>query len=163
MGRVAANWLVAVSVMIGFCASGWVETVDAGKTEYLSSCAGCHGLDGKETGPLAPTLKIKPPDLTVIAKKNNGVFPLRAVYEAIDGRNMIGSHGSREMPIWGCRSTPSPISPTAPKPKVYKPNSPKVFKPDPYESHLDLACDTEDIIGNRIMSVVDYLRRIQEK
>jgi hypothetical protein len=76
MGRVTANWLVAVSVMIGFCASGWAESVDAGKTEYLSSCADCHGPDGKGTGPLASKLKTKPADLTIIAKKNNGVFPL---------------------------------------------------------------------------------------
>jgi hypothetical protein len=163
MGRVTANWLVAVSVMIGFCASGWAESVDAGKTEYLSSCADCHGPDGKGTGPLASKLKTKPADLTIIAKKNNGVFPLAEVYESIDGRNVTKSHTADDMPIWGCRHIPSPISPTAPKPKVFKPNSPKIFKPDSYESHLDLACDSEDIIGNRILSVVDYLRRIQEK
>jgi hypothetical protein len=29
----------------------------------------------------------KPTDLTTFAKKNNGVFPLSAVYEAVDGRN----------------------------------------------------------------------------
>jgi hypothetical protein len=57
----------------------------------------------------------------------------------------------------GCRHTPSPISPTKTvKRKVYK-------QPDRYESHLDLSCDPEDIIGNRILSVVEYLRRIQEK
>ena len=36
-------------------------------------------------------------------------------------------------------------------------------QPDRYESHLDLSCDPEDVIGNRILSVVGYLRRIQEK
>ena len=109
-------------------------------------------------GPLsANKLKTKPADLTALAKKNNGVFPVSAVYEAIDGRNAIESHGAREMPIWGCRHTPSPVSPTkTSKRKVYR-------APDPFESHLDLSCDSEDIIGNRILSVIEYLRRIQEK
>ena len=107
--------------------------------------------------PLSSKLKTKPADLTTFAKKNNGVFPVGAVYEAIDGRNTTESHGAREMPIWGCRHTPSPISPTKTvKPKVYK-------QRDRYESHLDLSCDPEDVIANRILSVIQYLRRIQEK
>jgi hypothetical protein len=32
-----------------------------------------------------------------------------------------------------------------------------------YESHLDLSCDPEDVIANRILSVIEYLRGIQEK
>jgi hypothetical protein len=163
MGRVAVIWLVAVSVMIGFSAYGWAETVDVGRTEYLSHCADCHGSDGKGTGPRASKLKTKPADLTTIAKKNNGAFPLAEVYASVDGRNEIESHNTDDMPIWGCRHNPPPIPTTPPKPKVLRPNSPKVFKPDPYESHLDLACDPEDIIRNRILSVVVYLRRIQEK
>jgi len=34
---------------------------------------------------------------------------------------------------------------------------------DPYESLLDLPCGPEDVIANRILSVLVYLRRIQEK
>jgi hypothetical protein len=157
MQKAAAKWLMVATVTIGLTASGWAEEVDAGKAEYLSSCAPCHGTDGKGKGPLSSKLKTKPADLTTFAKKNNGVFPVSAVYEAVDGRDASGSHGSREMPIWGCRHTASPISPTQTvKRKVYK-------QPDRYESHLDLSCDPEDVIGNRILSVVDYLRRIQEK
>ena len=163
MGR-AANWLIAISVMVGFCAFGWAQNLDAGKTEYLSNCADCHGPDGKGTGPLASKLKTKPADLSTMAKKHNGVFPLAEVYEFIDGRNLAGSsHNPNDMPIWGCRHTQSPISPISPKPKLLRPDSPKVFKKrDAYESHLDLACDPEDVIGNRILTIVDYLRRIQE-
>jgi hypothetical protein len=43
-----------------------------------------------------------------------------------------------------------------PKAKIYR-------TPDPYQSHLDLSCDPEDVIANRILSVLEYLRRIQEK
>ena len=111
---------MVAGVTIGLTASGWAEEVDAGKAEYLSSCAPCHGADGKGKGPLSAKLKTKPADLTALAK-NNGVFPVSAVYEAIDGRNAIESHGAREMPIWGCRHTPSPVSPTkTSKRKVYR-------------------------------------------
>jgi Cytochrome C oxidase, cbb3-type, subunit III len=157
MQKAAAKWLTVASVIIGLNASGLTEDLDAGKAEYLSSCATCHGADGKGNGPLSSKLKTKPADLTTFAKKNNGVFPVSAVYEAIDGRNAIESHDAREMPIWACRHTPSPVSPTkTPKRKVYR-------APDPYGSHLDLSCDPEDVIGNRILSVIEYLRRIQEK
>jgi hypothetical protein len=119
--------------------------------------APCHGTDGNGDGPLSSKLRAKPADLTIFAKKNNGVFPVSAVYEAIDGRHVIESHSTREMPIWGCRHTPSPISPAKTrKPRIYR-------TPDPYESHLDLSCDPEDVIANRILSVMQYLRRIQEK
>ena len=157
MQKTAAKWLMVAGVTIGLTASGWAEEVDAGKAEYLSSCAPCHGARAKGKGALSAKLKTKPADLTALAKKNNGVFPVSAVYDAIDGRNAIESHGAREMPIWGCRHTPSPASPTkTSKRKVYR-------APDPFESHLDLSCDPEDIIGNRILSVIEYLRRIQEK
>jgi mono/diheme cytochrome c family protein len=157
MRKAAAKWLFIVGLIIGLNASARAEEVEAGKAEYLTSCAPCHGTDGKGSGPLSSRLKTKPIDLTTLAKKSNGVFPLSAVYEAVDGRNATGSHGSREMPIWGCRRVSSPISPTKTlKRKVHK-------EPDRYESHLDLSCDPEDVIGNRILSVVEYLRRIQEK
>ena len=157
MKKTAAKWLMVAGVTIGLTASGWAEEVDAGKAEYLSSCAPGPRADGKGKVPhSAKKLNTKPDDLN-LAKKNNGVFPVSAVYEAIDGRNAIESHGAREMPIWGCRHTPSPVSPTkTSKRKVYR-------APDPFESHLDLSCDPEDIIGNRILSVIEYLRRIQEK
>ena len=45
-------------------------------------------------------LKSTPSDLTVLAKKNNGVFPVGAVYEMIDGRKSVSAHSTREMPIW---------------------------------------------------------------
>ena len=44
------------------------------KTEFLSKCAACHGADGKGAGPLSATIKQKPADLTILAKRNNGVF-----------------------------------------------------------------------------------------
>jgi hypothetical protein len=45
--------------------------------------------------------KTPPPDLTTLAKKNNGVFPVISVYRNIDGRNLVESHEGREMPYLG--------------------------------------------------------------
>jgi mono/diheme cytochrome c family protein len=73
----------------------------SGKQLYNSYCALCHGSDGKGGGPFSPQLKIWPPDLTQLTKKNHGVFPEMHVEEAIDGEFGKPSHGSAEMPIWG--------------------------------------------------------------
>ncbi len=99
MVKTAFNWLMISAVIIGFAASGWAQ--DAGKAAYLSSCAPCHGADGKGNGFLSAVLKAPPADLTMLAKRNDGVFPIAAVNEIIDGRMLIAAHGNREMPIWG--------------------------------------------------------------
>lgn len=65
-------------------------------------CASCHGIDGKDSGPVAPWLKKAPPDLTQIAKRHNGQFPPDfRIMRIIDGYDIEAVHGSRDMPIWG--------------------------------------------------------------
>ena len=93
--------LMITSMVIGFSASGWAQNIDTGKSAYLSSCAPCHGEDAKGNGVVSPVLKVPPADLTTLARKNDGVFPIAAVNEIIDGRTLIAAHGTREMPIWG--------------------------------------------------------------
>ena len=44
---------------------------------YRHYCATCHGRDGKGNGPAAAALKVPPPDLTVLARRQKGVFPAR--------------------------------------------------------------------------------------
>ena len=88
-----ANVGIAVAAIAAIIVSGGqtvAEVLDPGKAEYHSSCAPCHGNDGKGTGPVSAGLKVPPPDLTVLAKKNNRVFPFNSVYEIIDGRKTVG-------------------------------------------------------------------------
>lgn len=69
---------------------------------YNAYCAVCHGKDGKGGGPAAVALKAPMPDLTTLAKRNNGTFSVSDVQVHIAGSDkMLASHGSADMPIWG--------------------------------------------------------------
>lgn len=68
---------------------------------FRAYCAVCHGPNGKGDGPMASALKAKVPDLTLLAKKNKGKFPSAVVGGTIAGDEVLKSHGSREMPVWG--------------------------------------------------------------
>ncbi len=68
---------------------------------FRAYCASCHGLDGKGDGPAASALKAKVPNLTLLAKNNGGTFPTARARRTITGEDVMASHGSREMPIWG--------------------------------------------------------------
>lgn len=69
---------------------------------YAAYCAVCHGKDARGNGPMVKQLKPKVPDLTTIAKRNGGKFPLEQVQAIIAGTATGESaHGTREMPIWG--------------------------------------------------------------
>jgi len=73
----------------------------SGADLYRFHCAPCHGSDGKGNGPVAPALKVKVPDLTTLEKNNRGQFPLDRVRRTILGDQVMASHGSRDMPVWG--------------------------------------------------------------
>lgn len=75
------------------------EPID-GRTAYLENCASCHGLDAKGDGPMARGLTTAPPDLTMIASRNGGVFPTDQVMSTIDGLDR-GEHFSAAMPEFG--------------------------------------------------------------
>jgi mono/diheme cytochrome c family protein len=72
-----------------------------GKELFANNCASCHGEEGRGNGPAANSLKTAPTDLTLISKTHEGKFPREWVSGFIDGSAMLGSHGKREMPVWG--------------------------------------------------------------
>jgi mono/diheme cytochrome c family protein len=73
-----------------------------GSKLYQFYCASCHGEDAKGHGPMAVWLKVPPSDLTRIAARKGGEFPLAQVDRIISGEVAVPSgHGTRVMPIWG--------------------------------------------------------------
>jgi len=121
--------------------AGAAETrpIDVGKMEYEGACAVCHGTSGRGGGPMAAQLKSRMPDLTVLARNNNGVFPFDRVYQIIDGRQAVESHGTREMPVWG---------------RAFRMQSSLYF--DGSVPH-----DSESSARSRILALTEYLYRLQ--
>jgi mono/diheme cytochrome c family protein len=143
------KWCLLVGLVVIFAAQVQAEDLDVGKAEFQSSCASCHGSDGKGNGPISGQLKVPPADLTILAKNNHGVFPTATVYETIYGSKIVAAHGTREMPIWGERFNPIMSLPHTVDP--------------PYDA-LDPARDLREVVvRTRILSVIDYLNRIQQK
>ena len=143
------------------------QDADRGQIEFLLNCAGCHGTDGKGSGPDSAKLHIKPADLTVLAKRNHERFDPGAVYQMIDGRNARLNHHSAEMPVWGCRhQTPLPTLPgtTKRKHKITKRILSQMKKghENELDSLLDLPCDSEAAIRERLLAIVSYLSLIQQ-
>ena len=73
----------------------------SGKDLYQRFCASCHGAEGHGDGPAAASFKVEVPDLTLIAHRAGNVYPRERVIRIIDGRYVLGAHGSRPMPVWG--------------------------------------------------------------
>ncbi|MEP7307576.1 MAG: cytochrome c [Acidobacteriota bacterium] len=76
------------------------QSVDPGRSLFMTYCASCHGITGRGNGPSADEFRRRPADLTQCAKKNGGVFNNALIHRSIDGRS-IKAHGNLEMPVWG--------------------------------------------------------------
>jgi mono/diheme cytochrome c family protein len=114
---------------------------DFGKYEYDTDCAVCHGKVGNGLGPYTGMLNTRIPDLTILAKNNNGVFPFQRVYEVIDGRQPVKAHGPSDMPIWGDR---------------YVARAREFYWEEPYSN-------VEDVVRARILALTEYVNRMQAK
>ena len=115
------------------------DKLDLGKHEYDSNCVACHGNNLKG-GAYVDFLKVTPPDLTLLSKKNGGTFPLERVYNVIDGRQEVKAHGPRDMPIWG-----------------------RDYQIKAGEFYAESYYDPEAFIRGRILALIDYLNRMQAK
>ena len=100
--------LVAAALMTAFAGSAWVAAADQasesaqhGSATFRTYCASCHGTSARGDGPLADSMRRRPPNLTEILTRNKGVFPKEKVYRIIDGRERVPGHGGPDMPVWG--------------------------------------------------------------
>jgi mono/diheme cytochrome c family protein len=87
---------IGTSVSVAEDLSGYT-----GAQLFQRFCASCHGKSADGNGPVAPFFKLRPPDLTQIARRSAGQFPAEKVRQIIDGRQRTLPHGTREMPVWG--------------------------------------------------------------
>ena len=111
---------------------------DLGKREFESKCAVCHGKDGSGVGPYAEHLKHPLPDLRTMAKRNGGVFPVKATFEMIEGAGK--GHGPRDMPVWGLDYTEKAA-----------------------ELYPDLPYNQAAYVRTRINALMEYLIQMQAK
>lgn len=95
-GAAFGTFLLAASTAL------FAEEDTAGAEEYRISCAVCHGVGGRGDGDMSAYLTIRPSNLTILAKTNEGKFPTLEIFKTIDGRTVKG-HGDRAMPVWGSR------------------------------------------------------------
>lgn len=132
------SWILAATSVLGATAVLAQEAAQefaAGQEEFLVACAACHGAAADGKGEIATLFRDPVPDLTGIAKRNGGVFPMLDVIRAIDGRAVVRGHGS-PMPVFGDR-----------------------FRAD---VSGDAIMDAEAIARGRVLELALYLQSIQE-
>jgi len=123
-------------------AASEAELDDWAKHTYETYCAECHGLTGKGGGPYLKLLAsdVVVPDLTEIAKKNGGLFPILRVYKFIDGTGRSEAHHPAIMPSWGA---------------VYR-NRSRNLNRNPNYNH-------QEYVRERIAALTQYIYRLQVK
>ena len=135
----SANFALAQDGGVTMGAGG---TLTSGKLQFRQYCAQCHGMDATGDGPVAPALKKKPANLTLLSKNNGGVFPEQEVRDFIDGTKTAESHGTREMPIWGYAFQ---------------------FRQASKNTGSGGAALTETQVNEKIQTLVNYVKSIQVK
>jgi len=144
MKKTRIAWAIAGAALLGMTTAVIAaDKPDWGKREYESNCAVCHGKLGKGDGPYAGMVDTKGgADLTQLAKKNGGVFPINKVTQTIDGRHLVKAHGPRDMPIWGTDYLIDARNKTATAEPPF---------------------DAEALVNYKIYALAEYLARLQAK
>ena len=101
MRRSLFVWGVLMFFSLTIATKARPADADQGQQFYMQYCSSCHGKDGRGAGSVTSYLKVKVPDLTLLKKNNNGLYPTARVMSAIDGSRTVRAHGEREMPVWG--------------------------------------------------------------
>jgi mono/diheme cytochrome c family protein len=108
LALVVLIWFAALGVTADLQTTGSavpplaIRSLD-GRDLFQFYCASCHGRSGVGDGPVASALKSPPANLTVLARRNGGVFPSDRARAVIAGSKppTAPAHGPSEMPVWG--------------------------------------------------------------
>ncbi len=122
--------LAGEAVLASCALSG--QPVSVGRAAYSEHCSSCHGTRARGDGQMAVFVATGVPDLRGLSQRNGGEFPAQRVYQTIDGRQELASHGSREMPVWGIGF-----------------------------QDLGRDADQEQSVRDKILDVVSYLKTLQ--
>jgi mono/diheme cytochrome c family protein len=76
-------------------------TVVKGQMTFERYCVSCHGKTARGDGPLAKELRVPVPDLTLLAKRAGGTYPVERVSMVISKGSQVRAHGTDDMPAWG--------------------------------------------------------------
>ena len=102
MRHLPAIGALVVGVVLGVCRADAQDLSGySGPQLYQRFCAACHGPQGHGDGPVASDMNVEVPDITRIAKRRGGSFPVETIRRVIDGRDVHPAHGTRSMPVWG--------------------------------------------------------------
>jgi mono/diheme cytochrome c family protein len=102
--RNSIKTLVGMSALLLISMSARADHLSmTGSELYSRFCASCHGESGHGDGRAAKSPGVDVPDLTLIVRRQGGKFPTERIEKIIDGRYVLGAHGTRPMPIWGDR------------------------------------------------------------
>jgi len=112
---------------------------EPGKQLYLRYCSACHGSQAKGDGIAASAMRPPPADLTGLAARYGGEFPMEQVVRTIDGREAPHAHGAPAMPVGG-----------------------EVLS-DGLGAKGEQRPPVERRVQGRIFSIAEYLRSIQTK
>ena len=97
--RIRAAFLLGACLLLA-ATTARAQNNYVGSDLYRTYCSSCHGPNAKGDGPLADSLRVRPPDLTLIGKRMGG-FSADKVCKIIDGRAPVKGHGGADMPVWG--------------------------------------------------------------
>lgn len=89
-----------VLIAATLAAPAFAEETDLGASLYREHCFRCHGAEGKGDGPMNDILTIGVPDLSGLAERNGGEYPMFYVIQTIDGRTRTRGHDDI-MPTFG--------------------------------------------------------------
>jgi cytochrome c1 len=75
-----------------------LDAQSVGETLFKENCVSCHGFTGQGDGPLSAGLGTAPADLTQIASRRDGVWPMLEVMSILDGY-LKATNPREDMPI----------------------------------------------------------------
>lgn len=132
-------FLVLSLLMVTTSNAQKIHQRDFGKQEFETRCASCHGKDGRGYGWLADFLIDGPSDLTLLSKNNGGVLPISRIYQSL-WEGSIPIHDRSDMPAWG-----------------------QIYQLEAYEMNVGDVYFTEIYAESRILLLLEYISRLQEK